>query len=97
MGDRARSVVAIMEGRDAAMHAAAKTAANRYDDELLTVAEAAHEAKVSEHTIRRGYFGGHLRVQRMGMGGRIVRIRRRDLLEWGRNGGNTVLPPGKVR
>ena len=79
------------------MSAAAQTAADRYDNELLTVATAAREATVSEHTIRRGYFGGHLKVQRMGMGGRIVRIRRRDLLEWGRNGGNTVLPPGKVR
>ena len=79
------------------MSAAAQTAADRYDNELLTVATAAREAKLSEHTIRRGYFGGHLKVQRMGMGGRIVRIRRRDLREWARNGGNTVLPPGKVR
>jgi hypothetical protein len=97
MGDRSRRVAGMVEGREAAMSAGAKAAADRYDDELLTVTEAADEATVSEHTIRRGYLGGHLKVQRMGMGGRIVRIRRRDLLEWGRNGGNTVLPPGQVR
>src|SRR5262245_17594795 len=97
MRDRGRGIAAITEGRAAVTTLAAANAADRYDNELLTVAQAAREATVREHTIRRGYFGGHLRVQRMGMGARLIRIRRRDLLAWMNAGANTLMPEGRIR
>jgi excisionase family DNA binding protein len=67
------------------------------EEEPLTVAEAARELKLSEHTIRRGYMGGHLKVQRLGSTGRIVRITRGDLYDWRDAGANTALPVGHYR
>jgi excisionase family DNA binding protein len=58
-------------------------------DVRLTVQQAAAEAAVSVHTIRRGYENRHLRVQRFGIGGRGIRIRRADLAAWIENGGRT--------
>lgn len=49
---------------------------------LLTVEEAAAEAKVSVNTIRRAYEHGHLPVLRFGVGGRFIRVRRRALVTW---------------
>jgi Helix-turn-helix domain len=66
-------------------------------DEPLTVAEAAQELKLSEHTIRRGYMGGHLKVQRLGAGGRIIRITRGSLYEWRDAGADTSMPEGHYR
>jgi excisionase family DNA binding protein len=70
---------------------------NDNDDEVLTVEEAARELKLSTHTIRRGYMGGHLKVQRLGLGGRIVRIVRRELHVWRDAGANTALPAEHYR
>ena len=67
------------------------------EDEPLTVSECARELKLSEHTIRRGYMGGHLKVQRLGQGGRVIRILRRDLYAWRDAGANTELPVGHYR
>jgi|SRR5262245_11127084 len=97
MRDRGRGVAVMMEARNVAATTAATTAADQYDNELLTVAQAAEEATVSDHTIRRGYYGGHLRVKRMGMGARVIRIRRRDLLAWLDAGANTLIPEGRSR
>jgi hypothetical protein len=66
-------------------------------DEPLTVAEAARELKLSEHTIRRGYMGGHLQVQRLGRRGRVIRITRGSLYAWRDAGANTALPEGHYR
>lgn len=68
-----------------------------YDDARLTVLQAATEAGVSEHTIRRAYAGGHLMIKRFGLGAQRIRIRRGDLRAWIDAGGQTLLPAGKVR
>jgi predicted transcriptional regulator len=76
---------------------AASAAAALYEETRLTVLQAAAEAGVSEHTIRRAYAGGHLVVKRFGLGARAIRIRRGDLRAWIEGGGQTLLPPGKGR
>jgi hypothetical protein len=95
MGRRHASstLVALTDRRD---HVAASAAA-AFDDARLTVKEAAEEAFVSEHTIRRAYVGGHLVIKRFGIGARGIRIRRGDLRAWLDAGGQTGLPPGRVR
>jgi excisionase family DNA binding protein len=65
-------------------------AAAAFGDARLTVAQAAAEAAVSEHTIRRAYVYGHLAIQRFGLGARSLRIKRRDLIAWLEAGGQTV-------
>ena len=60
------------------------------DETRLTVAQAAQEAAVSEHTIRRAYVHGHLPIQRFGLGARSLRIKRRDLIAWLEAGGQTA-------
>jgi excisionase family DNA binding protein len=90
---RSHRVVALAERREAA----ADAAATAFDEERLTVAEAAKEATVSEHTIRRAYVHGHLAIQRFGIGQRSLRIKRRDLLKWLEAGGSTAPKPGKSR
>lgn len=55
-------------------------ASSAYDD-VLTVAEAAAEARRSVRTIRRAYRAGKLAAFRDG-NGRGVRIRREDLRRW---------------
>lgn len=63
----------------------------------MTVVEAARELRVSPHTVRRGYMGGHLKVLRLGAGQRIIRILRRDLYAWRDEGANTLMPEGHYR
>jgi excisionase family DNA binding protein len=75
----------------------ATAAAAAFDEARLTVAEAATEAKVSEHTIRRAYVHGHLPIQRFGIGQRSLRIKRSDLLKWLEAGGNTAPRAGTSR
>lgn len=66
-------------------------------DARLTVAQAAAEANVSEHTIRRAYVHGHLRIHRFGLGARSLRIKRSELQAWLEAGGNTTPRPGTSR
>ena len=91
--ERASRVVELVERRDRLVSAAATV----FDDERLTVAEAAQEAKVSDHTIRRAYVHGHLAIQRFGIGQRSLRIKRRDLMKWLEAGGSTAPQAGKRR
>jgi excisionase family DNA binding protein len=94
MGRRSSpNLVTFTERRDQA----AINAAALFDETRLTVQQAATEAGVSEHTIRRAYAGGHLVVKRFGLGARAIRIRRGDLRAWIEGGGQTLLPAGKVR
>jgi excisionase family DNA binding protein len=58
-------------------------------DRLLTVKEAAQYVPCSPKTIRRAYLVGQLRVERFGQGRGRVRIRRKALEAWLRNGGKT--------
>src|SRR5262245_29235917 len=99
MRDRGRGVAVMMEARNVAATTAATTAADQYDNELLTVAQAAEEATVSDHTIRRGYYGGHLRGERVGRGSGAggIGIRRRALRGWLEAGANTLIPEGRSR
>ena len=90
---RRGNVLALTERRDQAATAAAAA----FDEGRLTVAEAATEAKVSEHTIRRAYVHGHLHIQRFGIGQRSLRIKRSDLMKWLEAGGNTAPLAGKSR
>lgn len=90
---RRGNVLALTERRDQVATAAAAA----FDDVRLTVAEAATEAKVSEHTIRRAYVHGHLHIQRFGIGQRSLRIKRSDLVQWLEAGGNTAPSAGKSR
>ena len=85
-----RSGVAIRVRGQRAAVAAAAAAAGAFENERLTVSQSAAEAAVSPHTIRRAYLYGHLRVQRFGVAGRGIRIRRADLLRWLEAGGRTV-------
>ncbi len=87
------NLVTFTERRDQA----ALNAAALFDETRLTVAQAAAEVGVSEHTIRRAYAGGHLVIKRFGLGARGIRIRRGDLRAWDDAGGQTLLPAGKVR
>jgi excisionase family DNA binding protein len=89
----ARKVIAFTDQQDQ-MVAAAVAAVG---EARLTVAQAAEEAAVSEHTIRRAYVHGHLAIQRFGLGARSLRIKRRDLLAWLEAGGNTAARDGKAR
>lgn len=57
-------------------------------DPRLTTDQAAREANVGLHTIRRAYGNGHLTVQRFGRG-RGIRIKRSELMKWIDNGGRT--------
>jgi excisionase family DNA binding protein len=57
-------------------------------DPRLTTDQAAREANVGLHTIRRAYMNGHLTVQRFGRG-RGIRIKRSELLKWIDAGGRT--------
>jgi len=68
-------------------------------DPRLTTDQAAREANVGLHTIRRAYGNGHLVVQRFGRG-RGIRIKRSELLKWIDAGGKTdeaPLPAAAVR
>jgi excisionase family DNA binding protein len=58
-------------------------------DRLLTVKEAARYVPCSTRTIRRAYLMGQLGVERFGEGCGRVRIRRKALEAWLRNGGKT--------
>jgi excisionase family DNA binding protein len=58
-------------------------------DRLLTVKEAARYVPCSPKTIRRAYLVGQLGVERFGQGCGRVRIRRKALEAWLRNGGKT--------
>ena len=84
-----RTVVALTTRREQAMTEAAAAAAAVFGDKMETVAEAAADASVSVHTIRRAYEHGHLRVLRFGVGGRGIRIRRSELAAWLEAGGRT--------
>jgi excisionase family DNA binding protein len=84
-----RTVVTLTTRREQAVAAAASDAATAFGEKKDTVAEAAAEATVSVHTIRRAYEHGHLRVLRFGIGGRGIRIRRADLAAWLEAGGRT--------
>ena len=75
----------------------ATAASAAYDNARLTVAQAAAEAAVSEHTIRRAYVHGHLAIQRFGLGARSLRIKRSDLLAWLEAGGQTAARSGRAR
>jgi excisionase family DNA binding protein len=86
-------VVAFADQRDQVVDAAAAA----FRAARLTVAQAAAEAAVSEHTIRRAYVHGHLAIQRFGLGARSLRIKRSDLLAWLEAGGNTAARDGKGR
>ncbi len=59
-------------------------------DQRLTVAEAARIVQCSEDTIRRGYWSGHLQVERLGAQLRGVRIRRSALDRWLADGARTT-------
>lgn len=95
MGRRSHSpnLAALTDQRDQV----AASAAAAFDETRLTVEEAAEEARVSDHTIRRAYVGGHLLIKRFGVGARGIRIRRGDLRAWMDAGGQTGLPPGRGR
>src|SRR5262245_42876230 len=82
-GARAAAITGREDGPPAAIMSPAD------GEKRLTVAEAAADAAVSVHTIRRGYENRHLRVQRFGVGGRGIRIRRADLAAWLDAGGRT--------
>jgi excisionase family DNA binding protein len=88
-----QKVVALADQRDQV----ATAAADAFGNTRLTVAQAAAEAAVSEHTIRRAYVHGHLPVHRFGLGARSLRITRRDLIAWLEAGGNTAAREGKAR
>ena len=88
-----RNIVAFADQRDSL--ATATTEA--FNNVRLTVAQAAAEAAVSEHTIRRAYAHGHLPVHRFGLGARSLRIKRSELLAWLEAGGQTVPRDGKAR
>jgi excisionase family DNA binding protein len=75
----------------------AAEAATAFSEARLTVAQAAEEALVSEHTIRRAYVHGHLHIQRFGIGQRSLRIKRSDLMKWLEAGGNTAPREGTRR
>ena len=89
----AGKIVAFTDQRDQAVTAAATA----YDNARLTVAQAAAEAAVSEHTIRRAYVHGHLPVHRFGLGARSLRIKRSELIAWLEAGGKTAMRDGKAR
>jgi excisionase family DNA binding protein len=89
----AQKVVAFTDQRDQMVTAAAEA----FAEARLTVAQAAAEAAVSEHTIRRAYVHGHLAIQRFGLGARSLRIKRRDLVAWLEAGGQTAARDGKAR
>jgi excisionase family DNA binding protein len=61
-------------------------------DPRLTTDQAAREANVGLHTIRRAYMNGHLVVQRFGTG-RGIRIKRSELMKWMDAGGRTDEQP----
>lgn len=58
-------------------------------DVLLTVREAARHFRVSTATIRKAYWAGHLRTQRVG---RHIRIPKQALIEWRKAGCPTTAP-----
>lgn len=67
--------------------------AQRSGDELdqrLTVAEAARVVRCSDDTIRRGYWSGHLEVERLGARLQGVRIRLSALDRWMADGARTA-------
>jgi len=84
-----RSVVVLSTKREQAQAAAADAVAQAFDEKRLTVAQSAVDVNVSVNTIRRAYESGHLLVQRFGVGGRGIRIRRGDLMAWLAAGGKT--------
>jgi excisionase family DNA binding protein len=86
-------VVAFADQRDQV----ATAAADAFGNVRLTVAQAAAEAAVSEHTIRRAYVHGHLPVHRFGLGARSLRIKRSELMAWLEAGGNTAARDGQAR
>lgn len=88
-----RSVIAFTERRDQV----AAEAVTAFSEARLSVAQAAEEASVSEHTIRRAYVHGHLKIQRFGIGQRSLRIKRSDLMLWLEAGGKTAPREGKQR
>jgi excisionase family DNA binding protein len=90
---RANRVVAFNDRREEA----AALAAAALGEVRLTVQQAAIEAAVSEHTIRRAYVYGHLRIQRFGLGQRALRIKRSELEAWLAAGGKTSAPEGTTR
>jgi len=59
-------------------------------DQRLTVAEAAREVRCSDDTIRRGYWSGHLEIERLGARLQGVRIRRSALDRWLSDGARTA-------
>jgi len=88
-----RKVVAFADQRDQMVTASAAA----FGDVRLTVAQAAAEAAVSEHTIRRAYVHGHLPVHRFGLGARSLRIKRSELIAWLEAGGQTASRAGTAR
>ena len=64
--------------------------AGQEGDQRLTVAEAAGVVRCSDDTIRRGYWSGHLEVERLGARLQGVRIRRSALDRWLADGARTV-------
>jgi hypothetical protein len=69
-------------GRRAAFPAALTPSGPRHhDDDMLTVADAAHAARRSVRTLRRAYLSGRLTAHRDG-NGRAVTIRYGDLRAW---------------
>ena len=67
-----------------------QTGPSRDVDQRLTVAEAAREVRCSDDTIRRGYWSGHLEVERLGVRLQGVRIRRSALNRWLAKGARTA-------
>lgn len=59
-------------------------------DRRLTVSEAARLVGCSDDTIRRGYWSGHLKVQRLGARLQGVRIPRSELERWLADGARTA-------
>jgi excisionase family DNA binding protein len=59
-------------------------------DQRLTVAVAARVVGCSDDTIRRGYWSGHLRVERLGARLQGVRIPRSELERWLADGARTA-------
>lgn len=84
-----RNVVTLTARRDEAEAAAAAAGRTAFNDQRLTLAEAAAEVAVSINTLRRAYEHQHLTVQRFGIGGRGIRVRRADLMTWLAAGGKT--------
>lgn len=59
-------------------------------DQRLKVGEAAKAVQCSEDTIRRGYWSGHLKVERFGARLQGVRIRQSALDRWLADGARTA-------